>query len=207
MIVYEQLTDGVATMARETKSNFLSYAHADSAFALKLANSLRVAHANIWIDQLDIPAGNRWDVAIEKALKDTNNLILILTKAAVSSDNVMDEVSYTLEVGKTIFPVLVEECDVPFRLRRLQFIDFTAGYEKGLARLLTALGVDGQELPEPAAIDKTVIVAVGNSRNFFPSWLLGRTAKQKLIVVILLATSVSFIFVESIKYLRNLRLW
>jgi hypothetical protein len=67
----------------------------------------------------------------------------------------MDEVSYALDVGKTIFPVLVEECDVSFRLRRLQFIDFTAGYEKGLARLLTALGVDGQELPKPPAIDKT----------------------------------------------------
>jgi hypothetical protein len=46
-------------MARETQSNFLSYARDDSEFALKLANALRVAHANIWIDQLDIPAGNR----------------------------------------------------------------------------------------------------------------------------------------------------
>src|SRR5271155_5412583 len=106
MIVYEQLTDGSVhrTMAGETQSNFLSYARADSEFALKLANALRDAHANIWIDQLDIPPGNRWDVAIEKALKDADNLIVILTKSAVSSNNVMDEVSYALEVGKTIFP-------------------------------------------------------------------------------------------------------
>src|SRR5262249_50592136 len=47
-----------------------------------------------------------------------------------------------LEVGKDIFPVIVEECNVPFRLRRLQFIDFTVGYEKGLAKLLTSLRID-----------------------------------------------------------------
>src|SRR5690349_15874522 len=89
---------------------FVSYARADSEFALKLADALRAANVNIWIDQLDIPAGNRWDLAIEKALKDAPSLIVVLSKSSVSSNNVMDEVSYALEVGKDIFPVLVEEC-------------------------------------------------------------------------------------------------
>jgi hypothetical protein len=189
-------------MARDsllgTQSNFLSYARADSEFALKLANSLRIAHANIWIDQLDIPPGNRWDVAIEKALENANNLIVILSKSAISSNNVMDEVSYALEVDKTILPVLFEECNVPFRLRRLQFIDFTADYEKGLAKLLTALGIDGGELPKlpntalgidrpesPKLPDiKADIEAVG---NFFRDKLLRRTAALLSLVLLVRA--------------------
>jgi hypothetical protein len=147
----------------ETQTSFLSYARADSEFALKLANTLRDAHANIWIDQLDIRPGSRWDVAIEKALKDANNLIVILSRSAISSNNVMDEVSYALEEDKTIFPVLFEKCDVPFRLRRLQSIDFTADYEKGLEKLLTVLGIGELELskvPELTTIDKADIQAL-----------------------------------------------
>lgn len=43
----------------------------------------------------------------------------------------MDEVSYALEEGKKVIPVLLSDCDTPFRLRRLQRIDFTADYDNG----------------------------------------------------------------------------
>ena len=42
-------------MSTEKPKVFFCYARADSEFALKLANDLRSAGANIWIDQLDIP--------------------------------------------------------------------------------------------------------------------------------------------------------
>ena len=51
-----------------TQKIFFSYSRADSPFALTLAKDLREAGADIWIDQLDIPAGSHWDAAVEKAL-------------------------------------------------------------------------------------------------------------------------------------------
>jgi len=37
----------------------------------------------------------------------------------------MDEVSYALEKGKHVIPILIKECQIPFRLKRLQYINFT----------------------------------------------------------------------------------
>jgi len=120
---------------------FLSYSRADSEFVLKLARDLRSAGANIWLDQLDIPTGKRWDLAVEEALTHANHLIVILSESSVASNNVMDEVSYAIEQKKMIFPVVINNCNIPFRLKRLQYIDFIVDYDKGLAKLLTDLGI------------------------------------------------------------------
>ena len=120
---------------------FVSYSRADSEFALKLASDLRANGASIWLDQLDIAAGARWDSAIEDALRRSARVIVLLSPKAVASQNVLDEVSFALDEGKTIVPVLVETCTVPMRLRRLQYVDFTPGYETALGRLLVTLGV------------------------------------------------------------------
>ena len=86
-------------------------------------------------------AGQRWDRAVEDALAKCAQLLVILSPAAVASTNVMDEVSLALENNKTVVPVMHRECMIPFRLRRLQYVDLTLNYEAGLDRLREALGV------------------------------------------------------------------
>ena len=121
---------------------FVSYSRTDSQFAVKLASDLRANGASVWLDQLDITAGARWDSAIEDALRRSARVIVLLSPKAVASQNVLDEVSFALDEGKTIVPVLVEACTIPMRLRRLQYVDFTPGYDTALGRLLVTLGVD-----------------------------------------------------------------
>lgn len=121
---------------------FISYARADSEFALKLAKDLRSAGANLWLDQLDLSAGDRWDIAVEKALKDCACLLVVLSPTSVNSNNVMDEVSFALENHKKVVPVLYRRCDIPFRIQRLQYIDLTAAYNDGFTQLLRALSVE-----------------------------------------------------------------
>ena len=131
-----------------TQKIFFSYSRADSPFALTLAKDLREAGADIWIDQLDIPAGSHWDAAVEKALNSSAYVLVILTPSSTASTNVMDEVSFALESGKKIIPVLLEDCLAPFRLRRLQRIDFTSDYTTGFSQLIISLnlslGSDGK---------------------------------------------------------------
>ncbi len=121
---------------------FFSYGRENSAFVLDLAKELRKAGANIWLDQLDIEPGTRWDRSIEKALKSSDTLLIVLSKDSVESHNVMDEVSYALEERKTVVPVLMEPCEIPFRLRRLQYADFTENHKTGIATLIKALRLD-----------------------------------------------------------------
>ena len=121
---------------------FVSYAREDADFALKLAKELRASGANLWVDKLDIIGGQKWDRAVEKALKASEGMLVVLTPTAVNSDNVMDEVSFALGQKKVVVPVLLEECEIPFRLHRVQHVNFTGDYEQGFKALLRALQIE-----------------------------------------------------------------
>ena len=118
---------------------FCSYSRQDGEFMLRLATDLRAAGQPLWLDQLDISAGSRWDQSVEGALKATDRMLVILSPASTASNNVMDEVSFALEQGKQVIPVLHQPCEIPFRLRRVQHIDFTQDYDSGLQRLVRHL--------------------------------------------------------------------
>ena len=124
------------------EKTFFSYSRDDSEFVLKLAKDLRAAGANIWLDQLDIVAGKRWDAEIETALQNSQGQLVILSPSSVESNNVMDEVSFALENGKVVIPIIYKECQIPFRLKRLQYIDFTGDYKTAFDRLLSALNLE-----------------------------------------------------------------
>jgi hypothetical protein len=118
---------------------FFSYSRKDSAFALTLAHDVRAAGADIWIDQLDISVGDLWDVAIENALNNSSCVLVILSPFSVASENVQDEIAYALDAQKTIIPVILEPCSIPFRLRRWMHIDFSKDYMQGFDYLMAAL--------------------------------------------------------------------
>ena len=143
-------------MAADAPAAFFSYCREDSEFALKLAEDLRAAGANVWIDQLDIEAGVPWDSAVEDALSNCPRMLVILSPVSVKSQNVRDEVSFALSKQKRVIPVLYRDCDVPLRIARLQHIDFRTDHAHGLRLLLKALSVEqppaasAAATPEPA---------------------------------------------------------
>lgn len=104
---------------------FLSYSRVNQQFALKLACELKSDGFSVWMDQFDIPTGSRWDDEIEKALRGSQIFLFIMTPASIASENARDEVGYAMDHGMRILPVLLEECEIPLRLRRLQYVDFT----------------------------------------------------------------------------------
>ena len=137
---------------------FFSYARKDKEFVLKLTTELRAVGVNLWLDQLDILGGQRWDSAIEEALKTCEGMIAVLSPEALASNNMMDEVSYALEKGKPVVPILYRSCDIPFRLRRIQYIDFTASYETGFSQLLRALHVEhSSSAPTPTTPESPIV--------------------------------------------------
>ncbi|HEX6032969.1 MAG TPA: SUMF1/EgtB/PvdO family nonheme iron enzyme [Anaerolineales bacterium] len=107
------------------RRTFLSYSRANKDFALKLAKELKSEGFPVWLDQLDIPLGARWDVEVEKALIECEIFMIIITKDSISSENVLDEIGYAIDSGKRFLPVLLERCNIPLRLRRFQYVDFT----------------------------------------------------------------------------------
>jgi TIR domain len=135
---------------RGSGRHFLSYARADGPFALHLAGDLRAAGADVWVDQLDIQPSERWDRALEAALRASASVLVILSPRSVASENVMDEVGFAIDQRKEVIPVLHEPCDIPIRLRRFQHIDFTRDYAAALERCKSALGVPTSGAKAPA---------------------------------------------------------
>jgi TIR domain len=129
-------------MATENQHRaFISYSHVNRDFATKLAKGLKAAGYPVWFDQLDIPAGARWDDEVENALRECSIFMIILTSASIASENVKDEIGYAIDRGKHILPVLLENCDIPLRLNRFQYVDFTTkSFEEGLESAKELLG-------------------------------------------------------------------
>ena len=106
---------------------------------MRLVADLKSKGVNVWLDQLDIRAGVRWDGEVENALDTCKRVLVILSGASVASQNVLDEINFALDEGKAIIPLLKERCRVPLRLRRVQHVDFSEDYGLGLKSLLAAL--------------------------------------------------------------------
>ncbi len=171
-------------MLSDAPTAFFSYSREDSEFALRIAKDLRAAGAAIWIDQLDIDPGERWDTAVEVALHKCSSVLLILSPNSVASDNVLDEVSFGLEQKKEIIPVLYRDCEIPFRIRRFQRLDFRSSYETMLPRLVAKLSAKVQSSKEDDAHEGSPVeVYAAPEKN--TSWLTKRWIRVAVPVVIL----------------------
>jgi hypothetical protein len=122
------------------KKIFISYSRADSDYVSRLVDALRNKGFDVWFDE-NIRTGNEWDNTIEREIKNSDAMVLILSNTSVQSDNVKDEMSYAMQLNISVIPIKIEECDVPMRLARKQFIDFTqVGFDQGVDRLVDDIG-------------------------------------------------------------------
>jgi len=78
---------------------FLSYSREDSDFARALCRDLRSAEVSVWTDEEELQTGSQWDRAIQDALERCTCLLVVLSPASISSDNVLDEISFAIDKG------------------------------------------------------------------------------------------------------------
>jgi hypothetical protein len=148
----------------KSETTFISYSRADSDFVIKLAQDLRQAGVSVWLDQIDISPGERWDKSVQNALKNCSSLLVVYSPNSVASDNVMDEVYYVLGEKRKVIPILYRACEVPFRLQRLQYIDFTENHALGMKKLVPLM-VNGINVPILTPTSKTSSNKESNPEN------------------------------------------
>lgn len=126
--------------AEEQPNFFMSYSRKDEDFVRTLAGDLRRRGFKIWLDIYDIEPGESWSRQIGRALDACEVMLLILSPDALDSENVDDEWNYFLDVKKTVLPIMHRPCTIPFRLHKLQYINFTnQSYDTALDRLVATL--------------------------------------------------------------------
>lgn len=126
-------------MPEQLNSFFLSYSRSDERTALRLAKDLRERGIAMWVDQIDIRPSEHWDRAIERAVGFCRGLVVIVSPRSVASDNVADEISFAIDNGKSVLPVMIERCSLPLRLTRMQVVDATGSYDRALQQCFEEL--------------------------------------------------------------------
>ncbi len=112
-----------------------------------------------WIDEEDLLPGQDWDLEIRKAVREADAVIVCLSKSSVTKEGyVQKEIKIALDVADekpegTIFiiPVKLEECRVPERLSRWQWVNLFE--DKGYDKLVAALEERQKEIKRAPAGD------------------------------------------------------
>ena len=127
---------------------FISYSRIDGAeFAGRLADRLVAgppSHA-VWLDVRDVQPGVDWDDQIRDAIQACRGLLFLMTKDSVRDHSACkSEWVWALKYKKSVIPLRADAgAGLPFRLSSRQYIDFSGGFDIGLARLRTYLGSAG----------------------------------------------------------------
>jgi hypothetical protein len=107
---------------------FISYYREDKAIALNLKDRIEKEFQGItcWIDETKIGGGKQWREEIEKAIRDSSVLILVVTPKALERPWITYEWIFALGANKTVIPVIFERPeDYHPRLGDLQWRFFT----------------------------------------------------------------------------------
>ena len=127
---------------------FVSYSRVDGAeYAGRLADRLVAGPPSyaVWLDVRDEQPGLDWDDQITEAIQTCRGLLFVITVDSVQEHSACKpEWVWALKYKKPVIPLRVDAgADLPFRLSSRQYIDFSGGFDIGLARLRTYLDSAG----------------------------------------------------------------
>lgn len=101
---------------------FLSYAREDQEFAEKLVSRLGFRGLSVWWDRR-LVGGEAWHSEIEGALENAKHVVVLWSRASVSSTWVKSEALRGLS-RNALIPLVLEEVKLPLGLDLVQTIDF-----------------------------------------------------------------------------------
>jgi TIR domain len=161
---------------------FLSHNSADKDWTRFLAQAIEADATGpalrVFLDVWYIEPGDNIVLALERALKASRRVGLVLSPKAIASDWVNSERSTAIyrdpaSHKRTIIPLLHKDCEIPDLLRPLAFIDFRdpRTFGQSLSRLLWVLRgqkpVLGSKVSEEELLYREDCEAIRDYRNIF----------------------------------------
>jgi outer membrane protein assembly factor BamD (BamD/ComL family) len=135
-------------MVREKKRSlkvFLCHASGDKPPVRDLYKRLTAEGVDAWLDQERLLPGQDWRMEIPRAVSEADVVVICLSKKSITKEGyVQKEIKFALDIAEekpegTIFliPARLEDCVVPDRLNRWQWVDLYE--ENGFIKLLRSL--------------------------------------------------------------------
>ena len=125
---------------------FMSYSRREVGFVDQLTSRLEREGFKVWLDYRSLVPGKPWKEQINKGLDDSDVILLVISKDAITSKNVELEWRHvTREKDKRIILIIFEAVDLPEELETFEWVDFRGSFEKGLKELCSQLEKPIQE--------------------------------------------------------------
>lgn len=114
---------------------FLSYSRQQLYFAESLALHLQNLKHHVWFDLQQLSPGTEWQPALNQGLAACDQLVLVVSQAALDSPYVQAEWRAALAAGKPVVLVIFEATRLPDELQKLPTFDFRRAFRAPLAAL------------------------------------------------------------------------
>ena len=122
-----------------TSKIFMSYSRRELGFVDDLVSKLEGENYDVWLDYRALIPGSPWNVQIDKGLNEADTVLLVVSKAALSSEYVALEWRHFLEAKQRVILLIFEAVDLPKELEQFEWVDFRGSYKAGLNELLSQL--------------------------------------------------------------------
>lgn len=127
---------------------FISHASEDNAAAKRLTKRLKDDGFDPWLDLERLLPGQDWNLEIEKSMRESGAILLCFSEVSVAKEGYIQKEykrAKAIEEEKPegtmfLFPVRLDDCEIPNFIRDKQWVDYPDGYEKLVAALSLRAG-------------------------------------------------------------------
>jgi hypothetical protein len=153
---------------------FISHSSRDKEFVRRLIADLRASSVDLWLDEVELKVGDSLRESIERGIKESNWLLVVLSANSVDSPWVRQELNaaFALELSRQsvfILPAVIDQCEIPAFLKDKVYTDFRTSYDEGLQALLDRFAVGSPNRGR-------LVYSSNDAANLYSGWTLYNTA-------------------------------
>ena len=138
--------------SKRTLRVFLCHSKTDKPKIQELYRRLKEDNVDPWLDEEKLLPGQDWQLEIQQAVRTSDVVVVCLSHNSINKTGyVQKEIKFALDIADEqpegaiyLIPVKLEQCDVPRRLQRWQWVDLFE--KKGYDRLMSALLIRARTL-------------------------------------------------------------
>jgi hypothetical protein len=128
-------------------SVFISHSSLDKPFVRRLERELRQNGVSVWLAERQIKVGHKISSRIQDGIDGSDYFLIAVSRNAVQSAWVNEELDSAhfkavQDRRDSILPILVDDVQIPPRLRGYKYADFRTSFRKGIKELLEVFEID-----------------------------------------------------------------